>query len=640
MIRNVILIATLFFCFKINLVAQVFWTEDFSNRIPSDWSVKDLSEQGAIWTWCRNPGAHNDATCPILFDPNINLQTPFNSSTATNGFAVLNSDEYRLSVGDNHSPHISTITTPPIDCSDKDEVFLKFESHIGVDELLAGLNALVQISTDQQNWTDFQCFPYLTPNGFVDANFARWSYNPNETILDISEVAANQETVYIRWYWRGNWEFYWAIDDISLTTENILRKVDLSIKPRGSFHAVTPNFNTPKSQLEPIFLLTNIGNNGHDPLENVQVIAEITNESEISLYKSTVEIPFILAGEVIENIEFPAYEPAPIKGKYTLRYTVGDVLNDAFPIDNIAEYKFEISESIFQKENGQMTTSNLVPNLSYWGDDELLSWGIANYFYLPKGDGYYFKEIEFGFPDVQNITNIIFCNELGLVISTKLLEWEDENANGTAEETETKLLGEGEFVSSGGDGMFNIFGNLKDPITGSLNIPLKDNMAYLIALDFEALSNNNCFKTFASTRLNYEGMMYTTALNKNARYASMVKVGEESSYTSPGLNPSVIPLIRMHIQDSPLTNSQNLIKENLFSVRPNPANQYLEIMLKEQSKEKVESLVVYNSIGQTIKVQNYDQERLNTSNLEPGVYCLKIIFEDGHASKIFNIERN
>ena len=181
-----------------------FWSEDFSDGdIPEGWTNEDPSGNNALWTWCGDPTTGAMDGCPPVWDDNLNQQEPFGATTAGNGFVTMDSD----AAGD--VSHQSELTTSPIDCSAQGEVWLNFQTHIGVFTIPASTGALLRVSTNGDTWTDFAIFPNLTLD-------VRWSENPENIIVDISSVAANESTVYIQWQWIGNFEYLWSIDDVQL----------------------------------------------------------------------------------------------------------------------------------------------------------------------------------------------------------------------------------------------------------------------------------------------------------------------------------------------------------------------------------------------------------------------------------------
>lgn len=102
------------------------------------------------------------------------------------------------------------IQTGGIDCSGKSSVILRFKETFRYNGEAAGDGAglFVGISTDGENWRDI--------NVMDDAPPARDMFTPSNQELNISELAANQSKVFIRFYWRGYYSWYWMIDDIEL----------------------------------------------------------------------------------------------------------------------------------------------------------------------------------------------------------------------------------------------------------------------------------------------------------------------------------------------------------------------------------------------------------------------------------------
>jgi len=101
-----------------------------------------------------------------------------------------------------------SITSPPIDCSDQDQVFLKFWRYLNVG---AADHAGIYVSNDGTSW-----YPvWENPGDVTDAEWAQVTY-------DISLWAAHEETVYIRFTMGptdSSQSFSgWNIDDLEVTS--------------------------------------------------------------------------------------------------------------------------------------------------------------------------------------------------------------------------------------------------------------------------------------------------------------------------------------------------------------------------------------------------------------------------------------
>jgi len=167
-----------------------FYTEDFSGGIPSAWSNVDVAGNGVIWT-ATTTGAANTDTLSTL------------GTSAANGYIIFDCD----GAGSGAGPSNGVLTSSAIDCSGKpfivlglNEYFFQYASSTGV----------ISVSNDSTNWTEI----YHAEAGLLNNEATD---NPNAIDFDISAVAGNQATVYIRFEYTGNWEFYWMIDDLTLS---------------------------------------------------------------------------------------------------------------------------------------------------------------------------------------------------------------------------------------------------------------------------------------------------------------------------------------------------------------------------------------------------------------------------------------
>ena len=211
-------------CFAFSLLAtlqssaQVFLKVDFaSDNLPNGWTTGDLSDNGVTWQICPEPDG-----CGLEGLPNILAH--FNSTTASNGFVVANSDAAGNLPGDGH---ISRLTSSAIDCNNKNRVFLQFQTAIGTLNKSPANNAILRV-TSGLGIKVYRPFAMLETNGVLQtAPIQELANGQAYTVtLDISERAAGQPQVYLEWEWRGNYEFAWIIDDILLSTENPARPDD------------------------------------------------------------------------------------------------------------------------------------------------------------------------------------------------------------------------------------------------------------------------------------------------------------------------------------------------------------------------------------------------------------------------------
>jgi uncharacterized repeat protein (TIGR02543 family) len=113
----------------------------------------------------------------------------------------------------------TTLTSTAIDCSDYRDVRLKFMGQFSV---YGSDSATVQVSNDGTNWTDL----YTVSD--------QWTTEWKQYEFDISSVADEQQTVYIRWVYDDESSSSYSgmsVDDIQLVGRSSQPVVNLSVNP-------------------------------------------------------------------------------------------------------------------------------------------------------------------------------------------------------------------------------------------------------------------------------------------------------------------------------------------------------------------------------------------------------------------------
>ncbi len=175
------------------LHAQVFYSDDFSNPALPGWTIVNNNPNSAVvWHWSNSPSSSGSAA------------GSFQYSGSGNGYIIADSD----AGGDQNGviTESTTITSNAIDCSGKSTVILTFY------EFFAKFQSdtpEVLISTDSANWTVVHNSGFGIPTNGTTAN-------PNYVVTNISSIAGNQPTVYIRFSWKGTFDYWWFVDEVTL----------------------------------------------------------------------------------------------------------------------------------------------------------------------------------------------------------------------------------------------------------------------------------------------------------------------------------------------------------------------------------------------------------------------------------------
>ena len=228
--------------------AVVIWSEDFGGGFPSGWNSYTVN------TGAGNSGASagNTATAPWKHsmvgswgywnsvgtsggNP-TGPATAINSTTSANGFLISDIDSANhwngnsgASSGSSYHFIESYFTTSSIDLSGYANVSLEFEHSFRLNN---SIDLTVSISTDSINWTTYNVQGNATNN--------QASADPEYLSLNISAVAGNSATAYVKVGWNAR-VYFWMLDDMKIV-ETPDNKIDLSETSFGGWYT-TPTTN-------------------------------------------------------------------------------------------------------------------------------------------------------------------------------------------------------------------------------------------------------------------------------------------------------------------------------------------------------------------------------------------------------------
>jgi hypothetical protein len=595
--------------FTFSLGAQTpFWTENFANGIPSAWTNADASNQNVLWTWCSDPASNGgEPGCPLIWSDGSNSQIPFQATTAENGFATLDSDE----AGELAADHISELTTSAINCADKNQVFLRFQTQLGTYTYDADDKAILRVSTDLVNWTSYQVFSGLTTT-------IRWSANPAIPIIDISATAATQSTVYIQWQWTGNYEYLWNIDDVEVYGENPTPRHDLAL---GDVFFPLSSYASPASEIQTdtCAFYAYVSNNGLLGQHNVQLKAWITDSNNSILFADSTIIGTLPVGYKDSLMVIPSlYAPEVAEGIYSLHYQVSADSTDGRIADNSHVSNFVATSSYFAKEDG--------PEQYYRPNTLTDPWYVANYYRMSKKSLEKYKAVSIDFAHTTNADEIaINAVSAGAYLMRVNDDIDDnlDNLNDADFFASFAWLGIGDYVAvdtvadDGGIRTVELF----DLSSGEPGIAIETGARYLAAISY-AGSNKQVFQAY----------------NNDNKYffTSTLQYGGGSFYS---FGEDVNAVVRLNL--SLLTTSDEVaLPETAMLVFPNPVIDQVNLGIKME-QEGPATVTIADISGRIILTQDYDhlhQEVLSYKlpKLAPGIYIARIATEKGTLTKRFN----
>ncbi len=186
----------------------MFWHQDFSSgRLPEGWINQAVNDSNLRWE-CTNqpfPGSYGrDQQAPPI-------------ASASGGFhmqyapAVRIDKYYRRWEKAGIWPD-AYFQTAAISCSGRSSVVLTFQQNFMWNDwgkVRPGGGLYVGVSNDGINFKEYEVRHDIASEADCP--------NPMHVELNISAIAAFQPAVYLRFYWKGIYAWYWMVDDIELS---------------------------------------------------------------------------------------------------------------------------------------------------------------------------------------------------------------------------------------------------------------------------------------------------------------------------------------------------------------------------------------------------------------------------------------
>lgn len=608
-------------CATLALQGQIIFQEDFSGgAIPAGWTnVDNTSMAGEEVTFVH-------ATDPAAVAPAAlgNTATAtFLAPGADNGYLWANSD--RGLAGAPAANHTTQLTTTAIDCSMAADVFFSMQSLIGVFDLDAVDNCVLRVSTDAgMSWESFTLFPNLT-------TAVRWSDNPFLASADISSAAAGESEVLLQIQWFGGWEYFLAIDDIVLTSEDPRPANNMRV---NDFAAIAPNLRTPASQVEPIGFIADIENIGSGDQTNVQLTITVTDDATgTTVFTDMLDYGSIASDSLAENIFFNnEFTPDPVPANYTATYslTYDNDADEFEPDGTVSSFPIIITDSVFSK--ALEFTRDVRPaadNAFTYGN----TYWVNNNEDLVSGDPLLAKSITFGMGNPDDIA--------GRNLQVLLHEWPgDANDNFEADQDEYTLVGFASYEVEGGEGQ----GLVTVPLEPLLEdvIELKEDMFYIASVQYAPDDDVNFF-LLASEEFDYAAMNFYTDSLMRERYAGALDVSNEGSFSMIGFGLDIVPVVRLNIGVEDIVDAtEPQLPTGAVKAFPNPADDYVNIDFDLETPASGE-MILFNTKGQQLQRQALDgvmtdRIRVNTADLPSGAYLIRISTDQGVSNRPITVQ--
>lgn len=586
-----------------------------------------FSESDSTWQWraggdaSRGLGADRSALGPDFF---------IHSQTAADGAMLFDADYY-TTLGEEPAQlfHLCELISPPIDISDAEKpLALSFHqlawlgnTAFNAPQSNDGTRFITSFAYSidgGNNWSPPEGInPYLTP--VTSANGNQLPPYDNREYFPLPDLGG-ADSLWIKFTWAGDF-YFWALDDIALE-----ERPDSDLRTHQYFFARYPNMRTPASQLLEAPLQSDLQNIGSQPATMVArsfTLSEAQGGLPLAFYEESVEGP-LEVDAVYENTPFSATLPPsaiPGPGNYTGTYRASHIEPDERPANDAVSWSFEVTDSTFAKEAG--FTRDIAPT-------EEINYTYGNCFFVPNGSGRYARYISFA------VSNPLPLADNSRSVNLLLHEWEgDLNGNHTADPEELTEVAINLYAFNGTEGLSPI--TLPVSFEGE-GVPLKDSTYYLASVRYNDVAPPLLFM-LASDTIDYTATVAASAQLPEAvpRYASVLDVGNDGALSLLGFGYDIVPLVRLHIGDSPvLTDAPSPAPPEVATMQlsPNPASEQVRVEIEAASPDPAARLIVRDVRGKTaiaekIAVSPHKSFTFAVRQLAPGWYTVLLKTQDG-----------
>ena len=308
-----------------------FYTNDFST--PSDWTMANAGTGGVP---PHSAGSSNWMITTNASAAPVAALNPAAFSSVANGYAIIDSD----AAGSGQTQNATIVTSANIDCSTRPNVSMKFQ------QTTRHYNETyyVVVSGDGgATWTDFEVNTSMATNTNTP--------NPGMVQINISSVAANQPDVRIGFRYVGNYDWFWAVDDIEIfETEDY----DLAINgmywgATGNWGVRLPYYQTPLAQIADITFGGSVQNIG--ALTQNDCVFNVAIPSAAYMSASAAGI---LTPNQIDTLDATAvFTPGATAATYAVTAGITSSALDASPTDNAyTALSFATNNYIYARDMG------------------------------------------------------------------------------------------------------------------------------------------------------------------------------------------------------------------------------------------------------------------------------------------------
>ena len=574
------------------------------------------TEKATIWESDFSDAAqwtttHDAADCSLDFSiGNVSCAGSYAiddiaSTTAANGWAMVDSDLYGGATGGNETEDSWLTMAVPVDLTNYPNVIIEFETYyraysyekpfvvVGVGDGAGNVTWPTDLTPDYDESTN--------PNVYaaMPANVDNPTPNPLTVQIDISGAAGGQSEVYIRFNWTGTWGYAWFLDDFKILEQpesDVLLSTEVFA---GSNNEGIEYGRTPLAHVDASYEVAAYGENfGSTTQTNVAV------DVDFGSFAYNYPVGDVESATAIEvtNVETPALEIGTYEGTYTVSSTEDADGGDNFGNNSLLR-NFEITADVYSQDG-----IDVQPN-------EILSLGSvgSNSFASETAE-----TVVAAMYHMRAAENTVTGIQIAL-------------ANGSTEGAEltVSIIDTAQFFLNDITPLTGINGNYAVSQLYSLSAADLENGYANIYFDAPISLAEGCYY-MAANCLFAEGLDTRILDDQTVQqpfWASAIHLATDgNSYT----NGNAVAVRALSGDNSGIEETMN----NMFNVYPNPATDMINVSFNEVVNGTVS---IINIAGKEVlsATVNGAQTSISTTTLSSGVYYVQV--NNGNSTQIDKI---
>jgi hypothetical protein len=326
----------------------LLWSNDFSNQ--ADWTTANFPQ---------GTPPHTSGDWIITTDPiagPVTALNPAGFASVANGYALIDSD----TEGGNATQNASIYLTGTIDLSatgpngDQPFVVMSFEQ---THRRYAESTYVIYSLDGGTTWLEVEVNAGMASNTNTT--------NPDQVQVNLSNQIGGQDSVKIGFKYTGNYDWFWAVDDVKLSTPDDydLEMTNAYWGSTGFWGARLPYYQIPIAQIAPIDFGGIVSNIGGLNQNDVVFTASLASGA----YTGTSTASTILAGAT-DTLEVTAQLTPPASAAdHVVNLAVTSGATDAAPTNNtiLSAATISVNDFIYARDNGTMSSGSFNAGLKF-----------------------------------------------------------------------------------------------------------------------------------------------------------------------------------------------------------------------------------------------------------------------------------